>query len=101
MSDKDSPRELPKVLRESSYLVRALRAPIQTFIHTEEVGALILLLAAGAALIWANSPWSQSYADFWHTYISFDIHFFAISENLEHLVNEGLMAVSSLSSAWR
>ena len=56
MSDKDSPRELPKVLRESSYLVRALRAPIQTFIHTEEVGALILLLAAGAALTWANSP---------------------------------------------
>lgn len=89
----DGPREFPKVFREPSYLVRAVRAPIQTFIHTEEVGAIILLAAAAAALGWANSPWSDSYYDFWHTYISFDIHIFAISENLEHLVNEGLMAV--------
>ena len=89
----DGRREFPKVLREPSYLVRTVRAPIQTFIHTEEVGAAILLAAAAAALGWANSPWSDSYYDFWHTYISFDIHIFAISENLEHLVNEGLMAV--------
>ena len=54
---------------------------------------MALLVAAAAALGWANSPWSDSYASFWHTYISFDIHIFAISENLEHLVNEGLMAV--------
>ena len=89
----DDPRELPRALREPSYLVRAVRAPVQTFIHTEEIGAMVLLAAAAAALGWANSPWSDSYYDFWHTYISFDIHIFAISENLEHLVNEGLMAV--------
>ena len=80
-------------MRQPSYLVRAVRAPIQTFIHTEEVGAIVLLVAAAAAVGWANSPWSDSYVDFWHTYIAFDIHIFAISENLEHLVNEGLMAV--------
>ncbi len=90
---KDSPREISKVLREPSYLVRAVRVPVQTFIHTEEIGAMALLAAAAAALVWANSPWSDSYASFWHTYISFDIHIFAISEDLEHLVNEGLMAV--------
>ena len=90
---KDSPRELPRALREPSSLVKAVRAPIQAFIHTEEVGAIILLAAAAAALGWANSPWSASYVDFWHIYISFDIHIFAISENLGHLVNEGLMAV--------
>ena len=80
-------------MREPSYLVRAVRAPIQAFIHTEEVGAAVLLAAAAAALGWANSPWSDSYVNFWHIYISFDIHIFAISESLEHLVNEGLMAV--------
>ena len=90
---KGNSREIPRALREPSYLVRAVRAPIQTFIHTEEIGAMVLLAAAAAALGWANSPWSDSYYDFWHTYISFDIHIFAISENLEHLVNEGLMAV--------
>ena len=90
---EDRSREISKVLREPSYLVRAVRAPIQNFIHTEEIGAIVLLAAAAAAIGWANSPWSDSYANFWHTYISFDIHIFAISENLEHLVNEGLMAV--------
>ena len=89
----DRPRKIPRPLREPAYLVRALRAPIQHFIHTEEMGAGVLLLATAAALGWANSPWSDAYVDFWHTYISFDIHIFAISENLEHLVNEGLMAV--------
>ena len=89
----DRPRGGRKGLREPSYLVRAVRAPIQSFIHTEEIGAIVLLAGAAAAVAWANSPWSSSYVDFWHIYISFDIHVFAISENLEHLVNEGLMAV--------
>ena len=90
---KDRPHELSRVLRESSDLVRAVRVPIQTFIHTEEVGSLILLMAAAAAVVWANSPWSESYASFWHTIISFDIHVFAISEDLRNLVNDGLMAI--------
>ena len=79
--------------RESSNLIRALRVPIQSFIHTEEIGAIILLLSTGAALGLANSPWSDRYVDFWHTTISVDINIFALSENLEHLVNDGLMAV--------
>ena len=90
---RDRLREFRKVLREPSYLVRAARVPIQTFIHTEEISAIVLLAAAAAALGWVNSPWSDSYVSFWHTDISFDIHVFAISESLEHLVNEGLMAV--------
>ncbi len=80
-------------MREPSNFVRAVRAPIQSFIHTEETGAMVLLAAAAAAIAWVNSPWSDSYFDFWHTYVSFDIHIFAISEDLDHLVNEGLMTV--------
>ena len=77
----------------SPYLVRALRIPIQKFIHTEEIGAIVLLLAAASALGLANSPWSEQYADFWHTKLSIDIHIFALTEDLEHLVNDGLMAL--------
>ena len=80
------------VLRQP-FFVKAIQNPVQTFIHTEEVGAIVLLLAAASALGWANSPWSDSYASFWHTTISFDIYIFAISEDLEHIVNDGLMAV--------
>ena len=90
---KDRPREISKVLREPSYLVQAVRVPIQRFIHTEEVGAVILLLGAAAALAWANSPWAESYESFWHTKVSFDIILFAVTEDLRHLVNDGLMAV--------
>ena len=80
-------------LREPTGLVRAVRAPIQNYIHTEEAGAFVLLAAAVAALVWVNSPWADSYADFWHNYISFDIVIFSLNEDLGHLVNDGLMAV--------
>ncbi len=89
----DSQGDAPEQSRNAVYRVRGLRAPVQSFIHTEEVGALILLAAAAAAIIWANSPWSDSYFDFWHTKISFDLHIFALSEDLQHLVNDGLMAI--------
>lgn len=71
----------------------AVRKPIQSFIHTEEIGAIILFLGSAAALIWVNSPWSNTYEEFWHTYIAFDIRIFSISEDLKHIVNDGLMAV--------
>ena len=74
-------------------IVRTLRVPLQKFIHTEETGAVVLLLAAAAALGLANSPWSSQYADFWHTKLSIDVHIFALTEDLEHLVNDGLMAL--------
>ena len=80
-------------LREPRGLVRAVRAPIQSYIDTEEAGAFVLLAAALAALGWVNSPWADSYADFWHNRISFDIVIFALDEDLKHLVNDGLMAV--------
>ena len=54
---------------------------------------MVLLLAAVAAMGWVNSPWSESYFNFWHTKISFDVFVFGVSEDLEHLVNDGLMAV--------
>lgn len=80
-------------LREPKGLVRAVRVPVQNYIHTEEVGAFILLAAAAAALGWVNSPWADSYTDFWHNYLSVDLGIFAINEDLGHLVNDGLMAV--------
>lgn len=91
MSDKQD--DTSEQSRNAVYRVKGLRAPVQSFIHTEEVGALILLSAAAAAIIWANSPWSESYTDFWHARISFESGLFAISEDLQHIVNDGFMAI--------
>jgi Na+/H+ antiporter NhaA len=46
---------------------RNLAAPVRGFLSTETGGALVLLAAAVAALLWANSPWSDSYESFWTT----------------------------------
>ena len=91
MNDREG--EAPEESRNVVYRVRGLRAPVQSFIHTEEVGALILLAAAAAAIIWANSPWSDSYFDFWHTYITIETPIISLHEDLGHLVNDGLMAI--------
>lgn len=89
----DTQGDTPEQSRNAAHRVGGLRAPVQSFIHTEEVGALILLAAAAAAVIWANSPWSESYDSFWHTVITFETPIISIHEDLKHLVNDGLMAI--------
>ena len=45
------------------------------------------------ALIWANSPWAESYAHLWETDITFSVGAFHLSKELIHWINDGLMAV--------
>lgn len=85
--------QILRLLRGPGELARAFRTPLQNYVHTEEAGAFALLAAAIAALLWANSPWSDFYFAFWHNHIAFDIAFFHPDEDLEHVVNDGLMAI--------
>lgn len=71
----------------------ALLTPLREFLHTEAGGGVLLLTATIAALAWANSPWSASYGDFWHTNLQVGFGSWAISEDLQHWVNDGLMTV--------
>jgi Na+/H+ antiporter NhaA len=52
---------------------------------------VVLLGAAVAALLWANSPWSGSYESFWTTKLSIRVGSEGISLDLRHWVNQGLM----------
>ena len=70
---------------------RNLAAPVRDFLNTETGGAAVLLCAAIAALLWANSPWSSSYESFWTTKLSIQFGGGGISEDLRQWVNEGLM----------
>jgi len=67
--------------------------PINEFMHAEASGGVVLIACAIAALVWANSPWADSYAALWGTKITIGPEGYAISETLLHWINDGLMAV--------
>lgn len=71
---------------------RALSA-LERFSHIEAVSGIALLLAALAALAWANSAFADSYEHLWHTQITFGIGDVSVSRSLHFLVNDGLMTV--------
>ena len=70
---------------------RNLAAPVRDFLSTETGGAAALLTATIAALVWANSPWSDSYESVWTTELSIQLGGTGISHDLRLWVNEGLM----------
>ncbi|MDH5373735.1 MAG: Na+/H+ antiporter NhaA, partial [Acidimicrobiia bacterium] len=43
------------------------------FAETEAASGIVLLLAAAAAIIWANAPFGETYEKFWHTHFSLEI----------------------------
>ncbi|MFL5909117.1 MAG: Na+/H+ antiporter NhaA [Gaiellaceae bacterium] len=70
---------------------RNLAAPVRDFLRTETGSAAVLLGATVAALVWANSPWSDSYDSVWGTKLSISLGSAHLSMDLRHWVNEGLM----------
>jgi Na+/H+ antiporter NhaA len=70
---------------------RNLATPVRDFLSAETGGAVALIAAVAAALIWANSPWPDSYESFWTTKLAITIGDGGISMDLRHWVNEGLM----------
>jgi Na+/H+ antiporter NhaA len=72
---------------------RNLAAPVRDFLSTETGSAAVLLAAAIAALLWANSPWWSSYESLWTTKLSIQIGSGGIATDLRHWVNEGLMTL--------
>src|SRR3954449_6364724 len=72
---------------------RNLAAPVRDFLSNETGGAAVLLAAIVAALLWANSPWSDSYESLWTTQLSVRLGDSGISLDLRHWVNEGLMTL--------
>src|SRR6185295_2926648 len=71
----------------------ALLDAARAFIQIEASSNLVLLLAAVAAMVWANSPWSDTYENVWNTTVRLDLDAVVFSDTLRHWVNEGLMAL--------
>lgn len=72
---------------------RTLTAAAKTYLGTESGGAVLLLVATLAALLWANSPWSGSYERLWGTDLALQLGDHVLRETLRTWVNDLLMAL--------
>ncbi len=71
--------------------IRSVGAPVRAFVATEVGGAVILLVAALAALLWVNSPWGSTYEGFWSRELTIGFGGTELSQDLRHWINDGLM----------
>jgi NhaA family Na+:H+ antiporter len=90
LPDREPP---PDVWKPAHAAARGILAPIQRILRFEAASGFLLFIAAALALVWANSSFSASYFDLWHTDIGFHIGDFDIEHDLHFWINDGLMAI--------
>ncbi len=83
----------PYNLLPSNRPVDGLLRPIQSFMKMEAGSGVLLLTMALVALVWANSPWSATYFDFWKIQFTVGAGSFMIQKPILLWVNDGLMAL--------
>ncbi|KAA9001780.1 Na+/H+ antiporter NhaA [Affinibrenneria salicis] len=84
-----SPNRQPLVRRLTARAVTTLAR----FLHIEAVSGAVLLIAAAAAFIWANSPFAAGYHALWHTTLSFGSGAWNFSHPLHFWINDVLMTI--------
>jgi NhaA family Na+:H+ antiporter len=75
--------------RPISRLIR----PFQEFARIQASSGILLILCTVVALVWANSPWADSYTRLLGTYVTIGADGFSIRETVLHWINDGLMAI--------
>jgi NhaA family Na+:H+ antiporter len=69
------------------------RSRFEWFVHWEVTGSILLLACTLIALVWANSPWAESYVELLHTYVGVSWGDAVFKLSLHHWINDGLMVV--------
>lgn len=89
MNDSPSFNDLPRAQR----LAEQALSTLHRFLYVEAVSGAALVVAAAAALIWANSPFADSYHAFWNLPLTIGVGEHVISRSLHFWVNDALMTV--------
>ncbi len=84
-------RTPPETNRMLHAAARAVMAPIDRFLSISAASGIVLVLAAVIALVWANSPWRDSYHALWHTKFVLGVGPWKAEQTLHFLVNDVLM----------
>jgi NhaA family Na+:H+ antiporter len=67
--------------------------PLREFLATEAAGGTVLLLAAVAALVWANSPWHEAYRQLFGTDIVVGVGRWSVDMHLHEWINDAAMTL--------
>ena len=74
-------------------LIERVLGPFHRFFSTSAASGLVLLACTVVALVWANSPWSDSYHHFWETRFTVGALSRGLTLSVHGWVNDGLMTV--------
>ena len=66
---------------------------LRQFLATEASGGIALLIATALALLFANSPWSESFQATWTTELDIHLGPLELPHDIRHWINDGLMAI--------
>ena len=83
----------PEAWEPARQAARSIMRPLERFLHVEAASGVLLLAAAVVAMVWANSPWQQSYVHLWHTPIGIQLGQFGFTRSLHFWINDGLMVI--------
>jgi NhaA family Na+:H+ antiporter len=75
---------------ERSFIARELALPATHYLRLEEIAGGPLLLAAAAALLWAN-PDHEGYQAVWNAELTLELWGFALQESLRHWIDSLLL----------
>lgn len=63
------------------------------FFESEKTSGILLLSCTVFSILLANSPWGKEYLEVWHLKLGFDLGALHLRYDLEHWINDGLMAI--------
>lgn len=80
-------------MKKNNPPIEKIMRPFQEFLHAETSGGILLIIATVVALILANSALSELYYSLWHTEFTIGIGEYALTYDLHHWINDGLMVI--------
>ena len=76
----------------SNSIDKVLR-PVERYLHNESTAGILLMATALIGVVWANSPFAESYIHLWENEVSLKVGDYTVGNTLHHWINDGLMAM--------
>lgn len=73
--------------------IEVISEPLSRFLKLEAASGIMLIVFTILALVWANSPFKESYYALLHTEFTISIGKLIFSHSLQHMVNDALMCI--------